>query len=51
VLEERAAAPRPKTLNPEERARLWREPVKDLPHTKPLSDEAISRESIYAARG
>lgn len=51
VLEERAAAPRAKTRTPEERARIWRESVKDLPHTKPLSNEEISRESIYAERG
>ena len=35
---------------PEERAKLWRD-VSGLPETKPLSDEAISRESIYAERG
>jgi hypothetical protein len=51
VLEERVAATRPKMRTHEERARIWRESVKDLPHTKPLSDEAISRESIYAERG
>ena len=37
-----------KTL--EERIRLWRD-VSGLPETQPLSDEAISRESIYAERG
>ena len=51
VLEERAAAPKGKARTPEERARIWRESVKGLPHTKSLSDEAISRESIYAERG
>ena len=38
-------------LSPAERAKLWRESVRDLPHSETLSDEAISRESIYAERG
>ncbi|MGE4045274.1 MAG: toxin-antitoxin system HicB family antitoxin [Acetobacteraceae bacterium] len=38
-------------LSPAERAAAWRESVKGLPHTPPLSDEAISRESLYDARG
>ena len=38
-------------LSPSERAALWRESVRGLPHTPPLSDEAISRESIYRDRG
>lgn len=33
-----------------ERAALWRESVRGLPHTPPLSDEAISRESMYDDR-
>jgi hypothetical protein len=37
--------------SPPERAALWRESVKGLPRTPPLSDEAISRESIYGDRG
>jgi hypothetical protein len=37
--------------SPAERAAAWREAVKDLPRTKPLSDEAISREMIYSGRG
>jgi hypothetical protein len=36
--------------SPAERAAVWRESVQDLPHTPPLSDEAISRENIYDAR-
>jgi hypothetical protein len=32
---------------PEERIKLWRD-VSGLPDTKPLCDEAISRESIYS---
>jgi hypothetical protein len=39
------------TLSPTERANLWRESVKGLPRTPPLSDDAISRDSIYDARG
>jgi hypothetical protein len=39
------------TLSPAERANLWRESVKGLPRTSPLSDDAISRDSIYDARG
>ena len=38
-------------LSPSERAALWRESVKGLPHSPPLSHEAISRESIYGDRG
>jgi hypothetical protein len=30
-----------------EKARLWRQSAAVLPLTEPLSDEAISRESIY----
>jgi hypothetical protein len=51
VLEERAASSREKSRTPEERARIWRKSVEGLPRAKPLSDEAISRESIYAERG
>jgi predicted DNA-binding protein len=31
----------------EARAAVWRESVKNLPRTPPLSDEAVSRESMY----
>ena len=34
-------------LSGADRARLWREGLKDLPYTPPLSDEAVSREGIY----
>lgn len=34
-------------LSPAERAKGWRETAERLPHTPPLSDEAISRESLY----
>lgn len=37
-------------LSHEERAAFWRESVKELPTTKPLPDDAISRESMYGAR-
>lgn len=51
LLEEQASADTGSTLSPAERAAAWRESVKGLPVTPPLSDEAISRESIYNARG
>jgi hypothetical protein len=50
LLEEQAGASKGTRKTPEERAKLWRD-VSGLPETKPLSDEAISRESIYAERG
>jgi hypothetical protein len=39
------------TLSPAERAVAWRASVRGLPRTPPLSDHAVSRESIYADRG
>jgi hypothetical protein len=39
------------SLSPSERAAAWRESVKGLPRTPALSDDAISRESIYGDRG
>ena len=47
----RLIVPAPAALSPAERAALWRESIKGLPPTPPLSDEAISRESIYDSRG
>jgi hypothetical protein len=38
-------------LSPKERAAAWIESAKRFPDTPPLSDEAISRESIYGERG
>jgi hypothetical protein len=38
-------------LSPSERAEAWRQSTRGLPHTPPLSDDAISRESIYGDRG
>lgn len=50
VLEEQLP-PQATDLSPEARAAAWREAARGLPHTSPLSDEAISRESIYGDRG
>jgi hypothetical protein len=50
LLEEHAGASQPTRKTPEERARHWRESAAGLPDTKPLSDEAISRESTDAER-
>jgi hypothetical protein len=47
VLRERSGA----TFSPAERAEAWRQSTRGLPHTPPLSDDAISRESIYGDRG
>jgi hypothetical protein len=33
-------------LSAAERAAAWRQSAKNLPHTPPLSDEAISRENL-----
>lgn len=38
-------------LSPAERAAAWRESTRGLPHTPPLADDAISRESIYGDHG
>ncbi|MGD0191495.1 MAG: toxin-antitoxin system HicB family antitoxin [Rhizomicrobium sp.] len=51
LLEERTMPAMRKTLSPAKRAAYWRESVKGLPDTRPLSDEAIGRESIYVVRG
>ena len=51
LLKEQFASYADPDLSPAERAAAWRESVKGLPHTPPLSDEAISRESIYGDRG
>jgi hypothetical protein len=51
VLEEQVAPAEEKPLTPAERATFWRDSAKGLPYTAPLPDEAISRESIYSARG
>jgi len=51
LLREQIAGRGTADLSPLERAAAWRESVKDLPHTPPLSDEAISRDNIYGGRG
>jgi len=51
VLEERASIPRSKPMTSEERAAFWRDTAGGHRGTKPLSDEAMSREVIYAERG
>jgi hypothetical protein len=50
ILKERISVPASE-LSPAERATAWRSSVSDLPSSPPLSDEAISRDSIYGARG
>lgn len=51
LLDEQVPGQEKPALSPAERARIWRESVKGVPHTAPLSDDAVSRESIYAGRG
>ena len=51
LLEEQVAPPAEIPLAPAEGAAYWRESAGGLPHTARLSDEAISRESIYSSRG
>jgi hypothetical protein len=51
VLEEQATPPAKKLLTPAERAAYWRESAGGLSHSALLSDEAISRKSIYSSRG
>ena len=41
---------RRRVLSSAERAAAWRESVEGLPRVTPLSDEAISRDTIYATR-
>jgi hypothetical protein len=45
LLEELTPSRKAASLSPDERARIWRESAKGLPHT-PSSDEAVSRESF-----
>jgi hypothetical protein len=51
VLREQIPAREGSALSPAERAEAWRQSSRGLPHTPPLSDESISRESIYRHRG
>jgi len=51
VLEEQIVAPPSAAVSPAERAAMWRAGVLLLPVTPLLPADAISRESIYDARG
>jgi hypothetical protein len=51
LLEEQAVVRTENPLTPEERANYWRDSAGGLAGTKPLSDEAMSREIIYSGRG
>ena len=51
LIEEQMPARKAAPLSPGDRARLWRESARGMPHTPPLSDEAVSRESFYDSRG
>jgi hypothetical protein len=51
LLEEQVPPRKAAALSPADRAHLWRESAKGMPHTPPLSDEAVRRESFYDARG
>jgi hypothetical protein len=51
MIEQYVDVPLPSPKTPAERARHWRESVANLPDTTPLSDEAMSRESMYGDRG
>jgi hypothetical protein len=51
VLREQIPPRSSSALSPVELADAWRESARGLPHTPPLSDDAISRESIYGDRG
>jgi hypothetical protein len=48
LLGEQFPANAPSSAN--ERAAAWRDSVRGLPHTPPLSDESTGRESIYGDR-
>ena len=50
VLEEQVSS-RVEDMSPADRAAAWRASVKALPLRPPLSDDEVSRESIYDARG
>jgi hypothetical protein len=51
VLRDQVPARSTAALTPAERAEAWRKAAKGLPDTPPLSDDAISRENLYSARG
>lgn len=51
ILREQVAPQVGSGLSPAERADAWRQSTRNLPQTPPLSDDAISRDSIYGDRG
>lgn len=51
LVEQQVAVPPKPTLSPAERVALWLDAAKRVPETPTLSDEAMSRESIYDSRG
>jgi len=51
ILEGQVPARGSARLSPAERAATWRDSVRGLPNTPPLSDEAISRASMFDDRG
>jgi hypothetical protein len=51
VLRDQILSPALDTLTPGELAEARRQSARDLPLTPPLSDDAISRETIYGVRG
>jgi hypothetical protein len=51
LLEEQVPERDRNSLSSKQRADLWRRSTADLPRTTPLSDEAISRKTIYDSRG
>jgi len=50
LLEEQVPPRKTASLSPAERALIWRESAKGMPHTPLLSDEAVRREDFYDAR-
>jgi hypothetical protein len=51
LVEQQVVLPARPALSPAERVALWLDAAKRVPETPTLSDEAMSRESIYDSRG
>jgi hypothetical protein len=51
LLEEQVPARTSAALSPAQRAEAWRASTHGLPIVPPLSDAAVSRDSIYDSRG
>jgi hypothetical protein len=51
LVEQQIVVPAAPSLSPAERVALWLDAAKRVPKTPTLSDEAMSRESIYDSRG